>query len=221
MSSDNARSARRSADNLCRNLKRDRDEEDSEDSDAENDENENVQAPSKKRRIAGYYGTSSLVTLLHLSHIVVLTRDSGANGENAPLASASQAECDVNEINEDDESSRNRPLSPALEHPIPEDEDERGEWNPSFHAGDINRHGGFDDKDADMVDVSDEEEKDENAVPAPKRAALGSAVTLPLLPAPVIVSTTRAQRARALRRQETMVIGGQTYRLGDELPDDC
>ena len=196
-------------------MKRDRDE-DPEDSGAENDENENVQVPSKKRKIAGYYGTPSLATVLHLSHMVVLTRDSGANDQNAPPASAPQAERNTNEINEDDESSGGRPLSPVLD-PGPEDEDER---NLSFPAGDIDRHAGFDDRDANMADVSDEKNGG-NTAPALKGAALGTAPTLPLLPTPVIASATGAQRVRALRRQETMLIGGQAYRLGDELPDDC
>ena len=145
-------------------MKRGRDEEDSEDSDEENNGNENVQVPSKKRRVFGYLGASSLVTPLHISRRIALTRDSGANDENTPIAPASEAENNPNKIHEDGE-----------------------------------------------------EQNDENV-----GAALGPAPALPLLqPAPVIPSTTRARRARALKRHETMLIGGQAYRLGDELPDDC
>ena len=119
-------------DGLGRNLKRDRDDKDCEDSDGKDDENENAQwMASKKRRVSGYYGASSLVTVIRLSHMVVLTRDPGANDENTPLAPASRAECSTQRTYEDDESSGNRPLSPIHEHASSEEEDKKSEWIPS------------------------------------------------------------------------------------------
>ena len=220
-------------------MKRDRDESDDEDAQGgyeADDENKDVRVRSKKRKVSGYYGTSSLVTVSHLSRMVVLTRDAGANDENAPRASASQAEDNHKEIYEDDESSADRPLSPIFERPSSEErENEEIEELLSFvqdspaaspepvgHTSFSVYRNGFDDGDVEMSDESDEEQNDdENTPPAPAPpaailAAPAQAVAppvpapaiAPLPPSPAIVPSVAARpRPRGLRRDVVTIMG--------------
>ncbi|TEB18720.1 hypothetical protein FA13DRAFT_1745315 [Coprinellus micaceus] len=180
------------------------------------------------------------MTVLHLSRTIVLTRDPGANDENAPLASASQAESDRNEIHEDDELSGNRLLSPIFERPSSEERETEeieellsfvedspagspepiGDTSVSVHLD------GFDDNDVEMSDESDEEQNDENAAPAATFAPAPAVappvpppVIAPLLPSPIIVPSVQARRARGLRRDVVTVVGSRQIIYGQVFED--
>ena len=187
--------------------------------------------PSKKRRVSGYYGMSLLGTRLQIHGTVMLTRDSGANDENAPVASASQAEVDRYYKYETDEPSGNRPLSPTSERPSSEEhEDEEietilsciedspagspeptGDTSLSVHLN------GFDDDDVEMSDES-EEDQNENTAPAPPAATSVPALAL-LLPSPLIVPSVQVRRARPLRRDEVTVVGNRRFIYGRVFED--
>ena len=179
-----------------------------------------------------------MAALTQIHATVELTRDLGANDENAPVVSASQAENDFNTEYETNEPNGNRPLSPIPERPSSEErEDEEieailssveespagspeptGDTSLSIHLG------GLDDDDVEMSDKSDEEQNDENAAPAPAAAMPAPAPAVaPLLPSPAIVPSRPLRRPRPLRRDAVTVIGnrqiiyGQVFEDGEEV----